>query len=373
MRHRTPVVVPTPEFGANVAPGALVGYCGAENAFKCLNRATRDRYRLVEASTEPSGSCRPRVVMGIQSGTSSPSGLRRRNAIRNSWGSHLPPGVRIVFVLSRYGRAPTDASFPDVLRVDAQETSDLITSPTPYSNFTRRGRAMPTFKQFAFFVAAVKKWPKADFIGKVDDDTLVHLDVVLPILCRAMNTPSAFVGSIHWTSVVPRDERAGVLLDACAFGWTRVASLRALIGSPSCQRRGATLPIPYAAGAAYFFARPLLRELVAAQHIRKWVRDAGGPSRNSLQWQKHEDSSTGYFLTYLPVNVTYVHMGARLHDFRCRPKQKARSNALYRPADPVLSGLVHSLKCPSLHEYAAAALASDSYNETECRAALRRC
>eukprot|EP00966_Prymnesium_polylepis_P120378 2781656-Prymnesium_polylepis.2 len=39
----------------------------------------------------------------------------------------------------------------DMLLVDAPETPWIIKQPTPYSNFTKRGRGMPTFKQLRFF------------------------------------------------------------------------------------------------------------------------------------------------------------------------------------------------------------------------------
>ena len=232
---------------------------------------------------------------------------------------------------------------------------------------------MPTFKQFAFFRLAVRMWPHVAFIGKVDDDTIVHMPVILPILCGAARTPNSFVGAIHWNSVVPHDARAGVLLDTCAFGWSSKMSLHKMFSSTSCRHRGATLPIPYAAGAAYFFSTGLLHELVTAAHIESWVMSAKGAKRNSLQWQKHEDVSTGYFLSSLNVNITYVQLGARLHDFHCRPRPKARSKTLYRPTDPHLSGLVHGLKCPVLHKYAAEALEHDSYNQSTCLNQARLC
>ena len=47
------------------------------------------------------------------------------------------------------------AAHGDLLFLDAPETSTLITGRTRYSNFTKLGRGMPTFKQFAFFQVAL--------------------------------------------------------------------------------------------------------------------------------------------------------------------------------------------------------------------------
>ena len=34
-----------------------------------------------------------------------------------------------------------------------------------------------------------------------------------------------------------------------------------------------------------------------------WVEEARGPDRDELQWQKYEDTATGYWLTYTPFVV----------------------------------------------------------------------
>ena len=59
------------------------------------------------------------------------------------------------------------AAHGDITLVDAPETHWLIKTPTKYSGYTKLGRGMPTFKQFAFFEHAARHWPGVKFVGKV--------------------------------------------------------------------------------------------------------------------------------------------------------------------------------------------------------------
>ena len=45
----------------------------------------------------------------------------------------------------------------------------------------------------------------------------------------------------------------------------------------------------------------------------------GGPEREALQWQKYEDTSTGYWLSYSPATVQYVDIGAWVLDMLHSP------------------------------------------------------
>ena len=75
------------------------------------------------------------------------------------------------------------------------------------------------------------------------------------------------------------------------------------------------------------------------------MREALGATRNELQWQKFEDTSTGYWLTYSPEPVEYVNIGYWHHDLACTLKgdQMAMRGGLYRPPAN-FSILVHNLK-----------------------------
>ena len=85
----------------------------------------------------------------------------------------------------------------DVLLLQVAETRALLTANTRYSNFTKRGRGMPTFKQFAFFRHAAMLLPRVAFIGKIDDDTAVNLRVLVPMLRLARCLPNLLMGSVR--------------------------------------------------------------------------------------------------------------------------------------------------------------------------------
>ena len=135
------------------------------------------------------------------------------------------------------------------------------------------------------------------------------------------------MGAINWAGVVPRAEDSGVRLDRCGFGWGLRASLhnygtsfgaRGRAGYiEACDLRGAALPLPYATGAGYIFSAALLRWVATDPKVVGWVAEAAGPEREALQWQKYEDTSTAYWVSYSPATVQYVDIGPLIHDAAC--------------------------------------------------------
>lgn len=104
--------------------------------------------------------------------------------------------------------------------------------------------------------------------------------------------------------------------------------------------------------------------------MQRWVAEAAGPDREALQWQKFEDTTTGYWLSYAPERVLYVDIGPLVHDIACSTAKvcrtegrddlachntegarKQRGGGTYRPAAN-RSLLVHNLKTPSGFAYA---------------------
>ena len=92
----------------------------------------------------------------------------------------------------------------------------------------RKGRGMPTFKQYAFFRLAATQWAHVPFVGKIDDDTAPSLRLLVPLL-RELRCPlgaqPALIGAINWAAFVPRALPEGVRGDRCGFGWSLHASL----------------------------------------------------------------------------------------------------------------------------------------------------
>ena len=346
---------------------------------------------------DPASGASVVLLLGVPT-SPTPTGAKRRAAIRASWmrDGHVGRDVLACFLLSsqkppagsRAAAAAPEiareaAEHGDILTVDAPETPWLITRPTGYSNFTRGGRGMPTFKQYAFFRLAATRWAHVPFVGKIDDDTAPSLRLLVPLL-RELRCPlgerPAFIGAINWAAFVPRALPEGVRGDRCGFGWSLHASLsnfgrawgtRGAKGYlEACDVRGAVLPFPYATGAGYIFNAPLLQHVGRSEAVASWVADARGADHEELQWQKYEDTTTGYWASYSPKPVQYVDVGALIHDVHCHAEgaRKRLSGGLYRPPANV-SLLVHNLKTASGFDFAwrhTRAAAAAPYDHKDC-------
>ena len=283
-----------------------------------------------------------------------------------------------------------------VLLVDAPESRALLRRPTRYSNFSQQGRGMPTFKQFAFLRHAAATWPAVPFVAKCDDDTAPNVRLLVRLLRRLHcagggsggDAPSdrfVFLGAIHWAAAVPRAEDFGIRLDRCGFAWDLRGALANFGKSwttqtdhgsgfiEACDVRGAVLPLPYAAGAGYIFSAALLRWVATDPRVVGWVAEAAGPEREALQWQKYEDTTTGYWLSYAPRRVHYIDLAVGVHDAACRPEgeRKRDEDSIYRP--PANSSLlVHALKRPAAFAYAFEHMRGDAvpYDHDACTSGI---
>jgi len=303
------------------------------------------------------------LYVGVIS-TSSEPGHRRRRAARMSWLQHSTVGssVLVCFVLS--SQYPPEAMkrlraeaarHGDMLFVDAPETPMLITSKTKYSGYTTFGRGMPTFKQYAFFQHAARTLRRVPYIAKVDDDSAVNLRRLRWYLERVRCYPNVLIGSIHFAGFVPRAHWSGVRGDRCGWGWNAYSALQdyerqdgkpGVSGyKPSCLNVGALLPFPFAAGAGYVLSNAAMRYIGSSPLVRRWVADAAGAEHESLQWQKFEDTTTGYWLLYANFSVTYLDINRWMHNGACDPRGQTQrtSGDLRRPASN-RSVIVHDLK-----------------------------
>jgi len=352
----------------------------------------QERLRCTSDAVAVNG--RALLVIGVPSAPSA-KGRRRRDAIRAAWMQDplvATSVVMVCFLLSAETPQPSlaeleseRAAHGDVLLVDAPETPWLLRRPTRYSNGTRRGRGMPTFKQYRFFQHAAKWWPSVPFVGKFDDDTAPNLGLLVPLLrrLRCSSKPLLFIGAINWASVVPKATAEGVRLDRCGFAWDMNGALanfgqawgtRGMTQGPrkymeACDRRGAVLPVPYGAGAGYIFSGALLHWVGTSDSVASWVSAARGPSREELQWQKFEDTSTGYWVSYAPHTVHYVDVASLVHDIDCHPEgsRLRDGDGTYRPPSNT-SLLVHNLKTPSAFAYAYEHMRGPSvpYDQNRC-------
>jgi len=205
------------------------------------------------------------------------------------------------------------------------------------------------------------------FVSKFDDDTAPNLRLLLPLLrryrCDLAARPMLFFGAINWAGFVPRAYDVGVRGDRCGFGWSLHASLSNFGRAwgtkgakgyvEACDVRGSVLPFPYATGAGYIFSAPLLHFISTSPEVVSWVASAAGSDHEELQWQKFEDTSTAYWLTYAPETVHYIDVGPLIHDAACHADgmRKRDRDGTYRPPSNA-SLLVHNLKSPSAFAFA---------------------
>lgn len=136
-----------------------------------------EKYNVLKHwQVDAKSKCQPRdrgrfLLLGV---IASPTavGLSRRMASRRTWMTNVAAdeAVLVRFIMSAqgdpHGTLRREATIHrDLLLVDAPETPMVISDATKYSNYTRRGRGMPTFKIFAFFRHAAAMRPRFPFVG----------------------------------------------------------------------------------------------------------------------------------------------------------------------------------------------------------------
>ena len=142
---------------------------------------------------QPPSALQQRQLLLLVGVPSSPSatGTRRRAAIRAGWMRDERVGrqVAVCFLLSSLTPQPQLAALQaeaaehrDMLLLDVPETPMLLRNNTRYSGYSKKGRGMPTFKQYRFFQHAAEHWAATPFVAKFDDDTAPSLRLLLPLL-----------------------------------------------------------------------------------------------------------------------------------------------------------------------------------------------
>ena len=132
------------------------------------------------------------------------------------------------------------------------------------------------------------------------------------------------------------------------------------------------LPFPYGFGMGYIFSADLLRWVARDPGVRRWVEDARGPTREALQWQHYEDTTTVYWLSHAPMRVTYVSIARWSHASGCHADGAKRRDEghMRRPASRA-SMMVHGLKRGGFEYAWRSATGGAAYDHEACtRAAV---
>lgn len=188
----------------------------------------------------------------------------------------------------------------------------------------------------------------------------------------------AYVGAMNWAGFVPRDDSTGVRGDRCGFAWSRVEALtnyglatgaaESVGHRPPCDTLGAVLPFPYAAGAGYVLSAASLRFIATDARVVDWVADAAGEGHEQLQWQKYEDTTTGYFLTFAPAPVHYINVQRWCHNHLCHKQGTlwSRGGGMLRPPTKATL-LLHDLKHGSFgYAWELMERGAESYDHQSC-------
>lgn len=221
--------------------------------------------------------------------------------IRRSW---LSPAAQCEDIIARFVLRGMRA--PDTLRREARHGDIAFVSAE-----SGLGRQQgPLASLFAWWALALENWAEAEFIGKADDDTFLHLRGISNFLhaaWAAVAESGCAQPRIYWGAFEQYhyDERR-----------RRPAYYRQNVPS-KCLRRPSSAsfalhgPFPFAKGPVYFVSRALVDELLAS----RWVHadldatlDSISPSRvrNRSRSLHHlpgvartvwEDVYTGYLLS----------------------------------------------------------------------------
>ena len=157
--------LPPPERVLNYVSGPPMKLCPWSRIAASITPDTARAPPLSCRSPAATINARAVLLLGVPS-SPTPTGRMRRDAIRASWmrDARVGRSVVVCFLLSALtpeGQlAPMlaeQAEHGDMLFLNAPETSALITSNTRYSGGLKRGRGMPTFKQYARSLAPLPK------------------------------------------------------------------------------------------------------------------------------------------------------------------------------------------------------------------------
>jgi hypothetical protein len=250
---------------------------------------------------------------------SSPNHFEERDIARRTWLQFRTPRVRTAhrFFLGVWPHATVElrrrleyeaAVYGDVVMLDSLDTYDRL----PFK----------TIALMRWLAAHDGHQCSVDFLLKTDDDSYVRLDRLYAQLSTAPDPPHAYWGFFNYgasQTALPDDDT----------DLSKAKVQRAIKWSDPLFN-GTYYP-PYALGAGYALAMPLVSRIVA-YHDRVYALAGGPPSRM-------EDAATGIYLDEAPGRVSRVEVW-----WRSAPAIKSGSKTTLCEEDMVLRSHVHDLK-----------------------------
>jgi len=274
-----------------------------------IERAARTRAR-------PS----PLLALGI---LSAPEFVHRRMAVRASWLRW--PEVTEGQVAARFAVRCLGAPvwLEQVLQAETSRYADVTCLAVLHNETRVRG---PVLMLAAWLAYAPRAFPSAEFIGKCDDDSYLHIPRLLQLLHTVRGPPLVYLGKLAWFHWLPG------IFEHIGFGYERSLANNA---GKSCRNVSSSVarqfgtcegPFPFAAGYLIVVSTLLAATLTASPGLQADVaRLARSPTMLKLNGKPQgavmEDVWLGSIAYRYPLGpVTYVTLGEGAMDDRaCHP------------------------------------------------------
>ena len=279
------------------------------------------------------------VFLGVMSG---PKHAARRDGLRNSWLRWVNDATVMdaCFVVGVGGGGPR---MSDALKDEEAKHKDLMLLRGFKDGVTP---AITIAKAHAFWRAASKLLAHNSllrFIGKVDDDSFVHVPRLLSAALLGMGcSRNIYFGAMAFTGyVAPRFEK-------CGFSWWQPSDDHSKAWSRHrCGQAGAVPPFPFAVGQLELLSSAVVQHLAASDDFADFARVSAMKNRNA----QDEDVALGYVLSRSDLDVEYVGSNGRnspyqMHNLRC----SMGSAGLYRPPSDK-SMVIHHVTDPAAMRY----------------------
>ncbi len=277
----------------------------------------RPAYRLMtERAARTRARPSPLLAIGI---LSAPEFVQRRMAVRASWLRW--PEVTEGQVAARFAVRCLGAPvwLEQVLQAETSRYADVACLAVQHNETRVRG---PVLMLAAWLAYAPRAFPSAQFIGKCDDDSYLHIPRLLRLLRAVRGPPLVYLGKMAWFHWLPG------IFEHVGFGYERSlannAGKHCRNASSSVARRFGTCegPFPFAAGYLIVVSSLLAATLTASPGLQADVtRLARAPSLLKLNGKPQgavmEDVWLGSIAYRYPLElgplelgpVTYVTLG----------------------------------------------------------------
>ena len=290
-------------------PGVVIFTPLSCGKFEPRQRARRARQARGMSAVRTRGRQQPVLAVGI---LSAPEFVQRRMAVRASWLRW--PEVTEGQVAARFAVRCLGAPvwMEQVLQAETSRYADVACLAVPHNETRVRG---PVLMLAAWLAYAPRTFPSAQFIGKCDDDSYLHIPRLLQLLRTVRGPPLVYLGKMAWFHWLPG------IFEHIGFGYERSLANNA---GKNCRNASSIVaqqfgkcegPFPFAAGYLIVVSTLLAATLTASPGLQADVaRLARAPIMLKLNGKPQgavmEDVWLGSIAYRYPLGpITYVTLG----------------------------------------------------------------